>query len=296
MGQAFLPDFNEGTLTISAVTLPGTSLAESDKMGRLVEQIILQQPEVVSTARRTGRAELDEHAQGVNASEIDVNLEMKDRSKAAFLAQLRQELASVSGMNIVIGQPISHRIDHMLSGTRANIAVKIFGQDLYELRRLAERIQAQMGQVPGVVDLSVEQQTNIPFLTMNLKREAIARYGLTVQDVTESIETAFLGQKVSRVLEGQAAFDLLVRLDGKQRSRLETIRNTLITAPGGAQVPLHVLADIRKDQGPNMISRENVQRKIVVMCNVADRDLGGVVQDIQRSLSEINRSSQGVSH
>ena len=286
MGQAFLPNFNEGTLTISAVTLPGTSLEESNKMGRLVEQIIRAQPEVVSTARRTGRAELDEHAQGVNASEIDVNLRMKERDKESLLDQLREDLSIVPGMNITIGQPISHRIDHMLSGTRANIAVKIFGTDLIQLRQLAEQVRATMETVSGVVDLSIEQQSDIPYLALKFKRQAIARYGLKIQDVSEAVETAFLGQKVSRILEGQSAFDLVVRLNDQVLTDLESVRGTMMATPIGGQVPLHALAEIRKDYGPNMISRENVQRKIVVMCNVAGRDLRGVVADIRQSVKQ----------
>ena len=280
-GQSFLPEFNEGTLTVSAVTLPGTSLPASDRMGRLVEQILLKQPEVVATARRTGRAELDEHAQDVNAAEIDVGLKMEQRSKEEFLAALRQELSIIPGLNIVIGQPISHRIDHMLSGTRANIAVKVFGPDLYELRRLAERVRQAMQDVPGVVDLAVEQQADIPFVTVKLKRAMIARYGLRVRDVAQAVETAFAGHVVSRVLEGEAAFDLAVRYAPSVLGSLEAIRSTLITLPSGAQVPLHALAEIRKDRGPNTISRENVERKIVVLCNVAGRDLKSVVEDIQ---------------
>lgn len=286
LGQSFLPSFNEGTLTISAVTLPGTSLEESDKLGRLVEEIILEQPEVVSTARRTGRAELDEHAQGVNASEIDVNLKMGSRSKEALLNDLRQSLTLVPGMNITIGQPISHRIDHMLSGTRANIAVKIFGGDLYELRRLAAQVQATMETVEGVVDLSTEQQANIPFLTVQFQREKIARYGLRIEALAETIETAFVGTKVSRILQGQAAFDLVVKMTPDLTSDLASLGGTLIDTPSGAHIPLEALAKIRKDQGPNTISRENVQRKIVVMCNVAQRDLGHVVGDIQRRIAE----------
>jgi heavy metal efflux pump (cobalt-zinc-cadmium) len=283
-GQSFLPDFNEGTLTISAVTLPGTSLEESNRMGRMVEEILLKQPEVVATARRTGRAELDEHAQDVNAAEIDVGLTMRKRSKEELLAELRREFSLIPGMNIVIGQPISHRIDHMLSGTRASIAVKIFGNNLHELRRLAEQVRQVIQNVTGVVDLAVEQQTDIPFITVKLKRPTIARYGLRVRDVAEAVETAFFGRGVSRVLEEQAAFDLVVRYASSVLENLEAIRNTPITVPGGAQIPLHALAEIRKDRGPNTISRENVQRKIVVMCNVAERDLKSVVEDIQLSV------------
>jgi len=280
-GQSFLPEFNEGTLTISAVTLPGTALAESDGLGRLIEEILLQQPEVVATARRTGRAELDEHAQGVNSAEIDVGLRMGERSKAAFLADLRRDLSLVPGMNVIIGQPISHRIDHMLSGTRANIAVKIFGDDLYELRRLGEQVRGVMEEVAGVADLSVEQQADIPFITIRFDRAAIARHGLRIRDVAEAVETAFGGQTVSRVMEGQAAFDLVVRYRASALEDLEALRHTLIATPSGAQIPLHALADIRRDRGPNTISRENVQRKIVVMCNVAGRDLRGVVEEIR---------------
>ncbi len=283
-GRTFLPNFNEGTLTISVVTLPGTSLRDSGTLGRLVEEILLEHPEVVATARRTGRAELDEHAQDVNASEIDVGLQMKERPKEEFLTALRRALSVVPGTNITIGQPISHRIDHMLSGTRANIAVKVFGEHLFELRRLAEQVRQAIQGVAGVVDLSTEQQTDIPFLTVTFNRPAIARHGLRIRDVAEAIETAFAGQVVSRVREGDAAFDLIVRYPESARGNLESIRELRLTTPTGAELPLHALADVRKDQGPNSVSRENVQRKIVVMCNVAGRDLGGVVADIQTAI------------
>ncbi len=292
-GRAFLPDFNEGALTIGAVTLPGTSLEESNALGRMVEEILLRQPEIVATARRTGRAELDEHAQGVNAAEIDIKIDLGERSKEKFLVDLRQELSAVPGMNITIGQPISHRIDHMLSGTRANIAVKIFGDDLYELRRIAESVRAVMEGVEGVVDLSVEQQTDIPFVTVRFDRSAIARHGLRVGDVAEAMEAAFRGRVVSQVLDGQAAFDLVVRYDVSTLESFETLRETLIATPSGGRVPLHALAKIRKDRGPNTISRENVQRKIVVMCNVAGRDLSGVVGDIRRGVRESVSLKQG---
>jgi len=283
-GRSFLPEFNEGTLTISAVTLPGTSLEESDKLAGAVERVLLAQPEVVATARRTGRAEQDEHAQGVNASEIDVGLQMKDRDKEEFLQALRREFTRIPGMNIIIGQPISHRIDHMLSGTRANIAVKVFGDDLYELRRTAEQIRQAMQDVPGVVDLAVEQQSDIPILSIKFDRQAIARYGLRIHSVAEAVKTAFAGQVVSRVLEGQATFDLVVRYDRSALEELETARGLLITTPSGAQVPLHALASVQRTRGPNTISRENVQRKIVVMCNVAGGDLTGVVETIRERI------------
>jgi CzcA family heavy metal efflux pump len=285
-GRSFLPDFNEGSLTIGAVTLPGTALAESDGLGRMVEEILLNQPEVVATARRTGRAEQDPHAQDVHSSEIEVRLRMGERDKEDLLAALREDLAAVPGTNIVIGQPISHRIDHMLSGTRANIAIKIFGPDLYELRRIAARIETLAKTIPGAVDVAAEQQADIPFLTVELKRAALARHGLSVRDLGEAIETAFLGLEVSRVLEGETTFDLVVRYDPDSTADLDAIRSTLITTATGARLPLHALADIRKDRGPNTIGRENVQRKIVVMANVASRDLQGVVDDIRRAIAK----------
>jgi CzcA family heavy metal efflux pump len=286
-GRAFLPEFNEGALTLSVVTFPGTSLEQSNQLGHQVETILLGQPEVVATSRRTGRAELDEHAQGIHASEIDVRLEMRNRSEGELLAALRADLAAVPGANIIIGQPISHRIDHMISGTRANIAVKIFGADLAELRRLAEQVRAQMETVPGVVDLAVEEQANLPFATVHFDRDALARHGLMVRDVAETIETAFYGKVVSRVLSGAYAFDLVVRYPDSARDDLDAIRQTMVPTPGGAWVPLESLAEILRDRGPNQISRENGQRKIVVMCNVGDGgDLGGVVSEISRRVGD----------
>jgi CzcA family heavy metal efflux pump len=281
-GRTFLPEFNEGALTISVVTFPGTSLEQSNQLGHQVEELLLGHPEVVATSRRTGRAELDEHAQGINASEIDVRLEMRERGEVELLDAIREDFATVQGATVVIGQPISHRIDHMISGTRANIAVKIFGPELGELRRLGERVGAQMEGIPGVVDLAVEEQANLPFAMVRFDRGALARHGLQVRDVAETIETAFYGRSVSRVLTGPYAFDLVVRYPDEAREDLDTIRQTMIPTPSGAWVPLEVLADIQRDRGPNQISRENGQRKIVVMCNVGDgEDLGSVVAKIQ---------------
>ncbi|MGM0574912.1 MAG: efflux RND transporter permease subunit [Myxococcota bacterium] len=285
-GQSFLPEFNEGTLTISAVTLPGTSLETSDRLGRMVEDVLHEHPEVVSTSRRTGRAEQDEHSQGVNSSEIDVDLDMEERSKEAFLADLRDDLAAVPGMNITIGQPISHRIDHMLSGTRANIAVKVFGPDLHTLRSLAEDVSRAMETVSGVVDLNVEQQMDVPYLVVDFDRPAIARHGLSIRDVAETLETAFRGHPVSRILEGTRGFDLLVRLPEEAKEDVEAIRQTLVATPSGAEVPLHALADVRRDRRPNRIGREDVQRKIVVSANVAGGDLVGVVEAIRARVDE----------
>jgi CzcA family heavy metal efflux pump len=280
-GRAFLPDFNEGSLTVNVTTLPGTSLEESDRMAQRVEEIMLGHPEIVATARRTGRAPADPHAQEIYASEIEASLEMQARSKEELLTALRADFAAIPGLNAVVGQPISHRIDHMLSGTRANIAVKIFGPDLYELRRIGKQVEAQVAAVPGAVDVALEQQADIPFVLVKFRRDAIAHHGLSIRAVSDAIETAFGGLEVSKVLEGQASYDLVVRFDPEARESVEAIQGTLITTPQGAQVPLSALADIRKDRGPNLVSRENVQRKIVVMANVAGRDLRGVVADIR---------------
>ena len=295
LGRAFLPDFNEGALTISAVTLPGTSLAESDRFGRVVEQTLLTHPEVVSVARRTGRAELDEHAQGVEAAELDVALSMRERGKAAFLEALRRDFSLIPGMNITIGQPISHRIDHMLSGTRANIAVKIFGEDLYVLRALGEKVRQAMATVPGVVDLSVEQQVDIPTLSVRFDRKAMARYGVMIEDVAHELEAALQGVSVSRVLEGRYAFDLVVRLGDSRAWTPETLGHLLVDTPGGAKLPLHMLAQVTKTTGPNTISREQVERKIVVMCNVAGRDVASVVQDIAQVVDPLLAAQPGYS-
>ena len=284
-GRSFLPEFNEGALTISVVTFPGTSLEQSNQLGHAVEKILLSHPEVVATSRRTGRAELDEHAQGIHASEIDVRLSMLERGEAELLGALRGDFGAIPGANIIIGQPISHRIDHMISGTRANIAVKIFGPDLARLRTLAAEVEAQMEGVPGVVDLAAEEQSNLPFAMIRFKREALAQHGLTVRGVAETIETAFYGRTVSRVLDGPYAFDLVVRYPDAAREDLEAIRQTMVPTPAGAWVPLEALARIDRDSGPNQIGRENGQRKIVVMCNVGDgQDLGGVVAAIQKKV------------
>ncbi|MDI6747211.1 MAG: efflux RND transporter permease subunit [Rhodocyclaceae bacterium] len=280
-GRAFLPNFNEGTLTIGMATLPGTSLEESDRLGQMVEQILLAHPEVKATARRTGRAEGDPHAMDVSASEMEVTLQMGSRSKEDFLVALRADLSSVPGSQIVVGQPISHRIDHMLSGSRSNIAVKIFGPDLGVLRQLTAQVKTVVQGVAGAVDVSDEQQSDIPFLTVRFKRDTLARHGLSIREVSETIEAAFSGITASRVQQGQASFDLTVRFDPEVRANLDAIRATLITTPSGARLPLAVLADIQNDRAPYSISRENVQRKMVVMANVAGRDLAGVVADIR---------------
>jgi CzcA family heavy metal efflux pump len=285
-GTAFLPEFHEGSLTVQANTLPGTSLAKSDEIGRRVEQILLAQPEVVATARRTGRAEYDEHVQGVEAAEIDVGLRETGRSRDELLAELRRQFSSLPGTNVTIGQPISHRIDHMLSGTRANIAVKVFGDDLRTLRRLGESVRNVIRDVPGVADLSLEQQMDVPFVRFVLNRSAIARYGLRPADVAEAIETSFAGATVGRIFDRGTAFDLVVKFDPVTAADFDRVADLPIATPGGAVVPVRLLADVRREEGPNMVLRENVQRRIVISCNVAGRDLGSVVADIQKAVGQ----------
>jgi Cu/Ag efflux pump CusA len=285
LGSSFLPEFHEGSLTVQANTLPGTSLGKSDEIGRRVEQILLAQPEVVATARRTGRAEFDEHVQGVEAAEIDVGLRDTGRPRADLLAELRRGFSTLPGTNVTIGQPISHRIDHMLSGTRANIAVKVFGDDLGTLRRLGERVRETMSRVPGIVDLSLEQQMEIPFVRFVLNRPSIARYGLRADDVTEAIETSFAGANVGRIFDRGTAFDLVVKFDSTVQADFERIGDLPVDTPGGVPVPVRLLADVRREEGPNMILRENVQRRIVVSANVAGRDLGSVVDDIRSGIA-----------
>lgn len=288
LGRSFLPEFNEGTLTLNVVTLPGTSLQESDRLGRRVEQTLLSFPEVMSTSRRTGRAELDEHAQDVNAAELDVGLDMSKskRSKEELLAALRKALAQVPGAVITIGQPLSHRIDHMLSGTRANIALKLYGDDLDRLRGLAEHVKKIAEGTPGAVDIAIEQQIDIPEIEIRTDREAVARFGLTTGAVTEAVERALAGETVGAIVEGQRSVDLIVRLDESSRTDLDAIATMLIDTPGGARVPLKLLATFARDAGPNTISREGVQRKMVVQANVAGRDLASVVRDLQTRVGQ----------
>jgi CzcA family heavy metal efflux pump len=285
-GTAFLPEFHEGSLTVQANTLPGTSLAKSDEIGRRVEQILLAQPEVIATARRTGRAEYDEHVQGVEAAEIDVGLRKNDRPRDQLLLELRRQFSSLPGTNVTIGQPISHRIDHMLSGTRANIAVKVFGDDLATLRRLGERVREAMSGVAGVADLSLEQQMDVPFVRFVLNRQVVARYGLQPADVAEAIETSFSGATVGRIFDRGTAFDLVVKLDSSNSADFDRVSDLPVDTPIGATVPVRLLADVRREQGPNMVLRENVQRRIIISCNVAGRDLGSVVEDIRSAVSQ----------
>jgi CzcA family heavy metal efflux pump len=286
LGSAFLPEFHEGSLTVQANTLPGTSLTKSDEIGRRVERILLDQPEVVATARRTGRAEYDEHVQGVEAAEIDVGLRETGRGRAELLADLRRGFSSLPGTNVTIGQPISHRIDHMLSGTRASIAVKIFGDDLPTLRRLGEHARDVMVGVSGAVDVSLEQQMDVPVVRFVLNRPAIARYGLRSDEVAASVETAFAGSTVGRIFDRASAFDLVVKFDPTAQADFERLADLPIDTPNGGSVPIRLLADVRREEGPNMVLRENVQRRIVISANVAGRDLGGVVDEMRTTIGQ----------
>ncbi len=293
MGRNFLPEFNEGALVVGLVTVPGTSLVQSDELAHLVEEALMRHPEIAAIGRRTGRAEEDEHVQGVEASEIDLTLDMEAparlglprRSKEELLEALRSDLAAIPGVQATFGQPISHRIDHMLSGTRASIAVKVFGEDLEKLRSLGTQIEARMREIPGVVDLSSEQQAQVPTLRVEFDRDAIARHGLQVSDAARALELATSGEVVGQVLEGLNTFDLLVRIRDVGSASVETIAESLVDTPGGARIPLKTLAELREDRSPNFISRENVQRKFVVMCNIAGRDVRGVVEDIREAVS-----------
>jgi CzcA family heavy metal efflux pump len=285
LGTAFLPEFNEGALTVSVVTVPGTSLEESSAIGRRVEEILLASPAVKNTDRRQGRAELDEHAQGVNAAEIDVTLK-DDLDKEQMLEDLRREFSVIPGTNVTIGQPIGHRIDHMLSGTRANIAVKVFGPDLYRLRQVGAQVRDVMQTVPGVADLQLEQQMDVPQLRIRSDRSVLARYGMTVGQLAEAIDVAFNGEEVSQVLEEGKSFDLVVRFPDRLRANAEAISGVMFDTPTGQRVPLAQLAQISVERGPNTVSRENVQRKIVVQANVAGRDLGSTVSDIRDAVGE----------
>jgi CzcA family heavy metal efflux pump len=293
MGREFLPPFNEGTLNINANLPPGTSLKESNRVGNLIEVALREIPEVVSTTRRTGRAELDEHAAGVNTSELEVVTKEDGRSHAEVMEEARQKLSGIPGVAVEVGQPISHRIDHLLSGTRAQIAIKLFGPELATLRTKANEIRDAMSTVPGVVDLLVEPQVGVPQVQINLKRQGAAAVGLSAGDLAEAVDTAFNGEVVSQVLEEQRTYDVLVRFDDAARQSVETIAGALIDTPTGAKVPIGQIAEVRTDQGPNTINRENVQRRIIIQSNVAGRDLGSVISDVRSAISQKVALPQG---
>ncbi len=285
LGRSFLPPFNEGSLTINTSTMPGISLEESDKMGRMAEKVLLGIPEIQTVARKTGRAELDEHALGVNVSEMEAPFILDKRSREEFLADVRRQLGALKGLNIEIGQPISHRIDAMLSGTKANIAIKLFGNDLNRLYKIGSQIKDVIQNVNGVADLTLEQQIERPQLQIHPKRDMLAKYGITLPEFSEFINVALAGKVVSQVNEGGKIFDLTVKMNEAGRENMDAIGELMLDA-NGKKIPLHYIAEIVPSVGPNTISRENVQRKIVVSANVAGRDLKGVVNDIQKEIDE----------
>ncbi len=293
MGREFLPPFNEGAYNINASLPPGTSLKESNRIGRVVENVLLGVPEVVSTTRRTGRAELDEHAAGVNMSEIEVVTMESDRSHAEVTEEVREKLSQIPGVESEVGQPISHRIDHLLSGTRAQIAIKLFGPDLGTLRTKANEIRDQMSKIPGVVDLLVEPQVGVPQVQVNLNRQQAAALGIKAEDLAETVDTAFNGHIASQILEEQRTYNVMIRFDDASRASLDAIGRTLIDTPSGAKVPIAQVAEVRTDQGPNTINRENVQRRIIIQANVADRDLGSVIADVRENIGQNVSLPQG---
>ncbi len=285
LGQEFLPPFNEGTVTINLVASPGTSLSESNRIGAIVEKELLKIPEAASVSRRTGRGELDEHAEGVHNSEIEIDFKKGGRSQAVVLAEIRALMAKFPGMVVNVGQPISHRLDHMLSGVNAQVAVKIFGDDLEILRAKAEEVRLAMAAVPGVVDLAVEKQVLIPQLRIQINREAARKYGIQVGDLAHTLESALYGAKTTEVLDGQRRYDVVVKLNDEYRQDEEAMASVLVDTQAGAKVPLSAVADVFTSKGPNQVLRENARRRIVIQCNVAGRDLGGVIAEIEQSIA-----------
>ncbi len=292
LGRSFLPPFNEGSFTINVSSLPGISLDESDQIGRRAEALLLQVPEIKTVARKTGRAELDEHALGVNVSEIEAPFELQDRSRDEVMNDVRKKLSTISGANIEIGQPISHRIDAMLSGTEANIAIKLFGTDLNLMFTIGNQIKAAIQTIPGLVDLKVEQQIERPQLTITPKRELLAKYGIPLPEFEEYINVMLGGEAVSQVYDDGKSFDLTVKTSDASRATMDDISNLMIDA-AGQKVPLSYVADIRSVTGPNTINRENVQRKIVISANVSERDLRSVVNEIQDRVEANIRLPEG---
>jgi Cu/Ag efflux pump CusA len=282
MGGEFLPPFAEGTLTVNLLAEPGTTLAESNRLGKLAETQLLEIPEVAHTARRTGRAELDEHAEGVNASEIEVSLRPSGRHRVEVMAEVRDRLAHMAGVAVMVGQPISHRLDHIMSGVRAQVAVKLFSNDLTELRELAARTADAMSEVPGVVDLRVEPQVEVPELLVRIRRDEAARLGLTVAHVAEVVEAAVGGHVAGQALDRYNTFDMVVWLAPEARGDPAAIRAVPISLSDGRWVPLGRVAEVTNATGPNTINREGVQRRIAVSCNVQGRDLVGTVEEIRR--------------
>lgn len=293
LGRSFLPGFNEGSFTINISSLPGISLEESNKMGLRAEELLLSVPEIQTVARKTGRAELDEHALGVNVSEIEAPFELKDRSRSELIADVREKLNTITGASIEIGQPISHRIDAMLSGTQANIAIKLFGDDLNKMFSLGNEIKSTIGDIAGVADLNVEQQIERPQLKIQPKREMLARYGITLPEFSKFINIALAGEVISQVYESGKSFDLTIKVKDNSRDEMEKIRNLMVDTSDGKKVPLSHVAEVISAMGPNTINRENVKRKIVISANVTDRDLRSVVNEMQDKINNSIKLPEG---
>ncbi len=286
LGKEFLPKFNEGTAVITLQAKPGISLERSNELGTQAEMIILKTPEVASVSRRTGRAELDEHAEGVNVSEIDVDFKTEGRERGLVLEEIRKNLVQIEGVSINVGQPISHRLDHLLSGVRAQIAIKIFGPDLAVLRRKAQEVLKAVEGTEGLVDLQVEQQTLIPQVKIQLLRDEAARLGISLGDLSELLEKALNGETVGQLIDGQRVFDIFMRFDDQSRANLDLIKGTIVKImPDGSRIRLSDVADVYEATGPNLINRENAQRRIVVSANASGRDLGSIVQELQNKIS-----------
>lgn len=285
MGSSFLPDFNEGSMTISAVTGQGSSLDVNDQLGELMERELLTIPEVVRTSRRTGRGDLDEHSQATNGAEIDVNFKLGKRSREVVFDEVRAKLNAIPGVAVTVGQPLGHRIDHMLSGTKAAIAIKIFGTDLSTLQMTGNSIKAAIADIEGLVDLSIEQQASTPQILIKARREALAFYGISTGEFKRFVELAFSGEKMSDIYEGQRRYDVVLKLDDKYTGSADAIGKVLIDTGFGSKVPLEEVAEIVSTTGPGAISRENVQRKLVVSANVSGRDVGSVVEDIREAIA-----------
>lgn len=291
LGRDFLPPFNEGSVQVNVLLAPGTSLETSNRVAGMVDERISKIKDVVAFGRRTGRAELDEHAEGVNVSEIIISFDPNSkRSREEILEEIREELSQVPGVVISAEQPLAHLISHMLSGVKAQVGIKLYGDDLHILRRKANEMKAAIEGVPGVKDLMVEQQTEIPQLQITLDKDKLARYGLRAAYVNELIETAMNGRTVSEIVLGERKFDLVVRLDDQYRQDITKLGRLSINLPGGGRVPLESVASIERASGPNTINRENVRRRIIIQCNTAGRDLNSVVLDIQKRLEPIEKS------
>lgn len=287
-GQAFLPEFNEGSLTVNVTTLPGTSLEDSDRAASEVEAALLSQPEVKTTARRTGRAPGDPHAQEVFASEIEATLNEGGRDREELLGALRQAVGGVPGIQAIFGQPIGHRIDHILSGARANIAIKVFAPDTDTLQRISTQVEAAVQAVPGAVDVQKDTQSMVPYLRVRLRRADLANYGLSVEDVTGAIQAAIAGAEVGQLVERPVITDVVVRYDPAQFNDPGQMENMVIATPDGQLLPLAAVADVARDLGPNAITRETVERVQLVLANVSGRDLGAVVEDVRRATDAID--------